>query len=70
MILYYPTKFHFNTMNSFRVMDRGHSPPVQAPKKAVPDRVYNNEHVIKKPILIAVIMHENKLCLASLKCNK
>ena len=26
MILYYPIKFHFNTMNNFRVMGRGYFP--------------------------------------------
>ena len=26
MFLYYPTKFHFNAMNSFKVIG-GHSPP-------------------------------------------
>ena len=46
MILYYPTKFNFNTMNSFGVMSRGHfpspPPPPQRPgtqKKPGPDRV-------------------------------
>ena len=44
MILYYPTKISFNTMNSFRVIGRGHFPTplprAQAPqKKTVPDRV-------------------------------
>ena len=42
MILYYPTKFQFNTMNSFRVIGRGHSTPTphpaQAPKKS-PGRI-------------------------------
>ena len=41
MILYYPTKFHFNTINSFKVMDRGHFPRPPGPgtqKKPGPDR--------------------------------
>ena len=31
MILYYPTKFHFNTVKSFRVMGLGHNPPPPPP---------------------------------------
>ena len=47
MILYYPTmaKFNFNTMNSFGVMGRGHSPPPPpgpgTQKKPGPDRLSN-----------------------------
>ena len=40
MILYYLTKFLFNSINSFRVMGRGHfpSPRAQTPKKS-PGRI-------------------------------
>ena len=31
MILYHPTKFYFNTINSFKVMGRGHFPPLSPP---------------------------------------
>ena len=36
MILYYPTKFHFNIMNSFRVTGRGHFPPPPPPLLPAP----------------------------------
>ena len=34
MILYYPTKFHLNTMSSFGVMGRGHFPSPPPPPRA------------------------------------
>ena len=37
MVLYYSTNFHFNmTMNSFRVIDRGHSPLLRHPPGTLP----------------------------------
>ena len=40
MIFYTPTKFHFNIMNSFRVMGRGHFPLHRAQAtQPGPDRV-------------------------------
>ena len=42
MIIYYPTKFYFDSMDSFRVMGREHFPPPPGPgtqQKPGPDRV-------------------------------
>ena len=57
MILYYPTKFHFDTMKSFRVVGREHFPSPPGPGNQNgpgPDRVklslefwiYNLQHVM------------------------
>ena len=53
MILYYSTKFHFNAVNSFRVIGRGHFPPfpAQAPKKARAGRVKGKKPYTVEPLL-------------------
>ena len=63
MILYYRTKFRFNTMNSFRVMGSGHSSPpppphpAQAPqKKARAGRVKSLKTMLKWTVNISILL--------------
>ena len=50
MILYYRSKFHFNTMNSFRVMGRGHFPPPARPRHSPkkPGTAWVNSRILEQ----------------------